>query len=319
MKPVSGKGPTQGWGVSLTGAGFTLIELLVVIAIIAILAALLLPALARAKGKAQRVYCMNNSSQLVKAVLMYADDYSGWYPPNPDDHNLWPGHNWCVGDVHGPPPYQGDTGTATFNSDVLLDSSKTMIEAYMGKSLAIWHCPADPRYGPYSGSNSNLFGKTIPAVRSYSMSSACGSVCKYFYGTLGHANSSGSCTTIGAWLDGTQYGNKDTNAWAAFGKSADFSLVSASQIFMMVDESPYSINDGSLGVSAGVAEIVDWPTAAHANGCGFGFCDGHAEIHGWRSQNMALHGPAYHASVPPSDGAWTADWTWIAQHSSVHR
>ena len=63
---------------------FTLIELLVVIAIIAILAAMLLPALAKAKSKAQGVTCMNNGNELAKAMHMYGDDNTEFWPPNPD-------------------------------------------------------------------------------------------------------------------------------------------------------------------------------------------------------------------------------------------
>ena len=138
--------------------GFTLIELLVVIAIIAILAAMLLPVLSRAKQRAQGALCLSRGKQMMLAVTLYTSENNEFYPPNPDDGNTLPGYNWCAGQAGIGQPEE-------FNPDVLKDPTRSLLLPYLSGSVDLFRCPADTRMGKYQGTNPAFFGQIVPAAR----------------------------------------------------------------------------------------------------------------------------------------------------------
>ncbi len=270
--------------------GFTLIELLVVIAIIAILAAMLLPALSKAKIKTQGIQCMNNTRQLMLAWRMYSEDSHDALPFAYGTIPTAAPYVWVTGDLDDANP----AAPGNWNLDTTL--RKSLLWPYCGNSIGIWHCPADTSYGV------NNLGQRVPRVRSVTMSNWVG----------GNGDSPGNGYKGGWGLNSPKS--------IVYRKQSQMVHPGPSMTFVFLDERQDSINDGYFVTEMDgypnptTTKIVDYPASYHALAAGFAFADGHSEIHKWRDPRTY---PPIRTGLPlnvPSPN--NPDVTWMRDHSS---
>lgn len=276
--------------------GFTLIEVLVVISVIALLAAILLPALSKASERARAIFCLNNTKQLTLAWQLYSDEHESWLPYNlgMSGSSFRTNLNWV-------------NNVMTWNLSPDNTNLATITEASLGPYISgvtgIYRCPSDTAL-----SAQQRQAGWSARIRSYSMNA--------MVGNAGNFSASGV--------------NSNNPDYTQFFKITQ--IPHPAEIFVFLDEHPDSIDDGyflnksseSTGARASAiysqTQWIDLPASYHNGSTAFSFADGHSTLHRWTLPDTVRPSQPDAANLPiPIPSNRNADFEWVMSHMSVEQ